>query len=1631
MSGHNLPNELSKTQSDLSGLGVEKNYIQGEVIVKFKSGIHLSEIQSLQSNLGASVLQSTTISDAQLWQLNGLSVEEAIATYGTNPLIEYIQPNYNIFLNATIPNDPNVNELWGLNNIGQAGGTPDADIDAPEAWDIQTGNNVVVGVIDTGVDYTHPDLVNNMWTNQVELNGSPGVDDDGNGYVDDIHGYDFVNNDGNPMDDNGHGTHVSGTIAAEGNNGIGVSGVSWSSKIMALKFLGANGSGTLFNAIKAIEYATMMGAKITNNSWSGGGYSQALYDAIAAAGTAGQLFIAAAGNSSNNNDLNPSYPASYNLDNIISVAATDRYDQLAGFSSYGATSVDLAAPGVSIYSTVPGGGYASYSGTSMATPHVTGVASLIWAQKSELSASEVKELILATVDPIAALKGKTLTGGRLNAYNALIAVNAGEIQGSKWHDLDNDGVWGGNEPGLVGWTLYLDQNQNNQLDQGEISTVTDVNGHYAFKFLQPGTYRVAEVLKPGWTQTYPTESDNYTLEVAENQTISGVNFGNILTNPAEIHGSTWNDLNKNGIKDAGEAALAGWTLYLDQNQNNQLDQGELSTITDTNGTYSFTKLSPDTYTVAQVIQPEWEQIYPVVGVITEIFNADFSDDSDNPSLDGFVIDNTGATVGGLWHLSQGRGNQPGHSADDSMYFGKGEDPNGGGNYNVGDTAGRITSPEIDLTSVSNAELSFNYFLKTEDAAPSWDNARVLISKNGGSFSAIASNATQLTDPTTDWAKATLDLTSYVGSTIRVQFDFDTGDSVGNNYEGWYVDDVKVNSVGKGTHQLNLSPNDIATNINFGNRQIQLIPSLNLSFETGDFTDWNTIGQASLETAALGSNPTDGEFQALITTSSGAVSDAAIETFLGLNAGALDNLGNGDAIEGSALQLTPITVKAGDILSFSWNLLTNEKTPSNFNDFVFVSITSGLLSELADTNSNFSRFAGSFGSETGYGTSSYQFTQAGTFTIGLGVVDGEDSSVDSGLLVDKFQIVADPVFNFGFENGDFANWNVTGNASIKTANFGSNPTQGNYQALITNGSGAVSDAQLETALGLNTGAIDALGNGNATQGSALQFQPLTVAAGDILTFNWNFLTNEITPSSFNDFGFVTISNGSLSELADTNSSFIPLGSSFNEQTGYGTFTYQFTQASTFKVGVGVVDVGDTVVDSGLLVDNFQIVADPVFNFGFENGDFANWNVTGNASIKTANFGSNPTQGNYQALITNGSGAVSDAQLETALGLNTGAIDALGNGNATQGSALQFQPLTVAAGDILTFNWNFLTNEITPSSFNDFGFVTISNGSLSELADTNSSFIPLGSSFNEQTGYGTFTYQFTQAGTFKVGVGVVDVGDTIVDSGLLVDNFLLTSSNTVNGVSVQPQREDIPQGTLASITPNIIQGSLESETLLSQDESGVFVQPKPTVEQVTPAAVPSVHRHTIRGSLKSETLVGPDGTDNEIFAGAGKDKVVGGLRSDVIYGEEGNDILRGDFKKGSTKGALGGDDIIYGGKGKDQIWGNGGKDKLYGEEGNDKIWGDDGDDLLCGGQGQDKLKGGKGKDTFVVAVSEGTDTIGDFKVGEDFIGLSGQLTFGQLSITQNGKNTLIGFEDKTLAILTGVNASTLTEHYFIAA
>jgi len=411
-------------------LGVNSEHI----VVKFKDAeTEQSVVQALKFK---KPLRNLSGLEVKVFQIPpGANQTELLAHLGAlRELegVEYAYPDYKIRI-ANTPNDPDYGRLWGLHNTGTSilgTGFPDADIDAPEAWKVSTGSrDVVVAILDTGMDYTHPDLIDNVWKNPGETGtdsagndkSTNGIDDDANGFIDDFRGWDFAANDNDPQDDHGHGSHVAGTIGATGNNGIGSTGVNWKVSLVALQIFDSSGSGDFSTALAALEYATQMRFPITNNSWGGSEYVEAFEDALKRNRDAGSLFIAAAGNDRADTDSTPFYPAAFQVENVISVAASDHKDQLAYFSNYGRNSVHLAAPGDNIFSTFSWGGYNYESGTSMAAPHVTGAAALIKAVWPSLTYAQVKTKILESVDEIIAPEfiGKTITGGRLNVARAV------------------------------------------------------------------------------------------------------------------------------------------------------------------------------------------------------------------------------------------------------------------------------------------------------------------------------------------------------------------------------------------------------------------------------------------------------------------------------------------------------------------------------------------------------------------------------------------------------------------------------------------------------------------------------------------------------------------------------------------------------------------------------------------------------------------------------------------------------------------------------------------------------------------------------------------------------------------------------------------------------------------------------------------------------------------------------------------------------------------------------------------------------------------------------------------------------------------------------------------------------------
>lgn len=478
-----LAQAASSAAPPASGDRGRPKYKADELLVRFRAGAAGADMQAAHGRVQAQVAKSYHIvPNLQLVRLPaGTNLPQAARAYWKDKTVLYVEPNYRV-QTLTTPNDPLYTNgtQWDLNNTGQNGGTADADIDAPEAWSITTGDSsVVIGVIDTGVDYNHPDLTGNM--HRLESDCSDGVDNDGNGHIDDCFGINAITGSSDPFDDFGHGTHVSGTIGAKGNNGLGVAGVNWNVGLVACKFLDSTGSGFTSDAVTCLEYFKDLkdnhGLNLvaTNNSWGGGDFSQALSDAIDAHRQSGILFIAAAGNSAADNDGGGFFPADYFLPNVLAVAATDRNDALASFSNFGKRTVHLGAPGVSIINTLPTSGplsdpsgYGLLSGTSMAAPHVAGVAALLKAQDSSRDWRAIKNLILAGGDDKASL-ANTITGKRLNANGALTCSNSTEL--SRLRPVGNSPTAGGGATVLLA-VLHI----NCGVPNGDVSVTINPGG---------------------------------------------------------------------------------------------------------------------------------------------------------------------------------------------------------------------------------------------------------------------------------------------------------------------------------------------------------------------------------------------------------------------------------------------------------------------------------------------------------------------------------------------------------------------------------------------------------------------------------------------------------------------------------------------------------------------------------------------------------------------------------------------------------------------------------------------------------------------------------------------------------------------------------------------------------------------------------------------------------------------------------------------------------------------------------------------------------------------------------------------------------------------------------------------------
>lgn len=617
--------------ADLSGGGgaegegtVSANFVPDQLVVMFHPGTTPAQRALIARQAGGQIVQYYDRVNTALIQLaNGSDVQVAINRWKAFPEVRFAEPNL-IYAPFRVPNDPLFNDQYGLHNFGQIPffGTPDADIDAPEAWDITVGSrNVVVAVLDSGIDVGHPDFVGNLFVNTGEIPGNL-IDDDGNGFIDDVNGWNSNTNTGNVQDADGHGTHVAGIIGAVGNNGVGVTGVAWNVTILPVRM--GDATFTLNAIAGAHNYVLAMkqrglNIRVSNHSYGGPTFSAIQFALAQQFFQEGILYVTAAGNASTNNDITPDYPSNFDLPNVVSVAATDWNDQLASFSNFGVQTVDLGAPGDFILSTYPRGlgslgpnsEYEYSSGTSMASPMVAGAAAVLASLEPSLTHVQLKSILLNSVDRLPSLQNRVLTGGRLNLRNAIEALPTGAFRGVVYEDLNRNGRREANEFGIANATVFVDLNRSGQRDPGEPFAITGADGSYNIvNFFGAGNYRILLEPIPGLLPVNPPGGGVDVTVPNRPDIIPGIDFG--LTRPPGLEpgGIVWNDLDGNGQRDPGEPGIAGAFVWFDVNNNTRLDFGEPAVRTGSDGRFALPLIATGSYTVRVQVGPSWRQTFP-------------------------------------------------------------------------------------------------------------------------------------------------------------------------------------------------------------------------------------------------------------------------------------------------------------------------------------------------------------------------------------------------------------------------------------------------------------------------------------------------------------------------------------------------------------------------------------------------------------------------------------------------------------------------------------------------------------------------------------------------------------------------------------------------------------------------------------------------------------------------------------------------------------------------------------------------------------------------------------------------------------------------------------------------------------
>ena len=735
------------------------------LIVGFRAWLGAPARSSAHSDVavkapGTQVARSFSLIPADVVRVGrGADLRDVAAAYEQHRDVAYAEPNYRVHADA-LPNDPRFGELWGLRNEGQSGGMPGADISAPEAWDVTTGSrDVIVAVIDSGVDYGHEDLAANMWTNDPELNGVTGEDDDGNGIVDDIHGAQWVDGtgvarNGSPMDEIGHGTHCAGTIGAVGNNGVGVTGVNWQVRIMALKFIVGDG-GLTADAIAALEYAVEHGARVTNNSWGGyGAPEQSLQDAIDAAGDAGLLFVAAAGNDGLDCDVNPHYPASFDSPVIVSVANSDANDARSATSNHGATAVDLAAPGAEILSTAPGNEYASYSGTSMAAPHVAGVAALLLSPMPDADPLALKEWILDSVDVLPEWSGLTVTGGRLNAAEAVA------LAGVSWlSESPESGVLDAGDSVTVDVMASAAGLVNGSTGSAWLRATGDPDGPLMVDVGLVVTEEDFVVTPPDALMAYGPEGGPF---APSERTYTLMNVGSAAIVWDAYRAADWLD-----ALEPSEGELSpGGTVDVRMALNATAD-------TMLHGLYTASVVFDDTANGVQFDREVTLDIEapPPTPIFFEPLNAD-----------------PGWSTEGAWAFGapQGACGDPGRAHTGGCVYGY----NLAGCYAAGMGEQFLTASPINCSRYADIVLRFRRWLQVEQSP--LDNARVQAGNDGENWIDVWSNTTGLSDDS--WVLREYDISSAADRQPAVYVRWGMGPTDPEpvtTYGGWNIDDVQL------------------------------------------------------------------------------------------------------------------------------------------------------------------------------------------------------------------------------------------------------------------------------------------------------------------------------------------------------------------------------------------------------------------------------------------------------------------------------------------------------------------------------------------------------------------------------------------------------------------------------------------------------------------------------------------------------------------------------------------------------------------------------------------------------------------------------------------------------------------------